>query len=359
MKVLFDYQTFSMQKYGGISRYFANLHFGLNSIEGTESELGLLFSDNAYIKNDELPLGVFNNFIKKESRRYKYNKWYCKYLLKQNDLDVFHPTYYHPYFLKSLKKSFVLTVHDMIYELFPEYFATEPYKFYKENLIKRADHIIAISECTKNDIQKFYNIGDNKISVVHHGYQMQTNNIGPNFYPVDGAYILFVGDRFGYKNFNFFIKAAAPIILKYSIKLICAGGGIFNSEEGRLINKLGMTNNIQQLAVNDDQLMHLYRHADAFVYPSLYEGFGLPVLEAFFNNCPVIVSNTSALPEVAGNAAEYFNPADEQSIAFAIEQVLSSKDKQDVMREKGRARLKLFSFDSCLQKTLKVYQSLT
>src|ERR1019366_610887 len=129
-----------------------------------------------------------------------------KYLVKQNDFEVFHPTYYHPYFLKSLKKPFVLTVHDIIYELFPEYFATEPYKFYKQKLLSLADHIIAISECTKNDIQKFYDIEDSKISVIHHGYQIPMNEVPSIFYSANDPYILFVGDRFGYKNFDLFIK---------------------------------------------------------------------------------------------------------------------------------------------------------
>src|SRR6185312_13522450 len=119
MKVLYDHQIFSMQKYGGISRYYANLHKGISGRQGYNTELGLLFSDNAYIKNERLPAQGLNGLIKKQSRRYKYNKWYSKYLLQQNNFDVFHPTFYHPYFLKSLKKPFVLTVHDMINELFP------------------------------------------------------------------------------------------------------------------------------------------------------------------------------------------------------------------------------------------------
>ena len=359
MRVLFDYQIFLDQKYGGISRYFANLHYGINAQNDSSSKLGLLFTDNAYIKNQQLPAGVFNKFIKKESRRFKYNKWYSKHLLQQNNFDVFHPTYYNSYFLKSLKKPFVLTVHDMIHELFPQHFEKgfDAFK-YKGEVINRADHIIAISECTKNDIQKFYNIDDSKISVIYHGYQMQTSAGVSTSFAINGKYILFVGDRSGYKNFNLFIRAAAPIILKYSIKLICAGGGPFRPEEIKLIRELNLIDSAQQLTVTDDQLASLYKHAEAFIYPSLYEGFGLPVLEAFYNNCPIIMSNTSALPEVGGDAAVYFNPMDEQSVAIAIEQVVSDNDKQDTLREMGKGRLKLFSFETCLQKTLQVYHSL-
>jgi glycosyltransferase involved in cell wall biosynthesis len=125
------------------------------------------------------------------------------------------------------------------------------------------------------------------------------------------------------------------------------------------LNELNISANVEQLTVNDEQLTALYQGATAFVYPSLYEGFGLPVLEAFANNCPVILSNASALPEVAGDAAEYFNPGDEQSIALSIDKVLNSIDKQNDLGEKGKERLKLFSFDKCLQKTVQVYYSLT
>jgi glycosyltransferase involved in cell wall biosynthesis len=361
MRVLFDYQIFSTQKYGGISRYFANLHYGINALNDSSSKLGLLFTDNSYIENQQLPARAFNKFIKKESRRFKYNKWYCKYLLQQNNFDVFHPTYYNPYFLKLVKKPFVLTVHDLIHELYPQYYLTDDpnTRNYKKKVIERADHIITISECTKNDLLKFYNIDDNKISVIHHGYKIPVSKNLSNDINIDGKYILFVGDRPLYKNFELFIKAASPLILKYSIKVICVGGGNFKPAEMELFIKLNIVNSVQQLTATDDQLVGLYKHALAFIYPSLYEGFGLPVLEAFYNNCPVIMSNTSSLPEVGGDAAVYFDPTDEQSIAFAIEQVVSNDNKQDDLREKGRERLKLFSFETCLQKTLQVYHSLT
>jgi len=354
MKVLYDHQIFSMQKYGGISRYYANLHKGISGRQGYNTELGLLFSDNAYIKNERLPAQGLNGLIKKQSRRYKYNKWYSKYLLQQNNFDVFHPTFYHPYFLKSLKKPFVLTVHDMINELFPQYYSTDPFTGYKAQLIAKADHIIAISESTRKDIQKFFDVDNKKISVIHLNDYLPISPDLPGGAP-DDAYLLFVGDRFGYKNFDLFIKAAAPAILKYSIKLICAGGGPFKPGEVKLLNQLSIAGKVQQVSVSDDELAQLYKNAVAFVYPSLYEGFGLPVLEAFANNCPLIVSNTSSLPEVAGAAAEYFNPANKESITFSIEKVINDKTLQQELRLKGAERVKLFSFETCLQKTLQVY----
>jgi glycosyltransferase involved in cell wall biosynthesis len=361
MKVLFDHQAFSNQKYGGISRYFANLHQGLNALPGVSSKLGLAFTRNAYINQHNLPVGgVFNNWVDKKSRREKYNKWYCRHLLKQGDFDVFHPTYYSPYFLEYLNKPFVLTVHDMIHELYPDYFAgiDEKTKGYKEQVITRADHIIAISDCTKNDIQRFYNIPDNKITVIHHGYHMETAAVTSTVSKPDGKYLLFVGDRFAYKNFERFIKAVAPLLVKNSLKLICTGGGAFTDAEWELITLHHITNNIQQVSVADDELRNLYTHAEAFIYPSFYEGFGLPVLEAFYNKCPVIMSNTSSLPEVGGDAAEYFDPMDEESITTAIQNVIHNNNRQNELRAMGTQRLQLFNFETCLEKTVKVYELL-
>ena len=353
MKIQYDHQIFSMQKYGGISRYFANLHSGITALEGYESNLGLLFSDNAYLKNERLPAQLLNSLVKKPSRRYKYNKWYSKYLLGQSNFDVFHPTFYHPYFLKSLKRPFVLTVHDMINELFPEYYATDPFTGYKAQLIAKADHIIAISESTKRDIKKFFDVDDQKISVIHLSNYVHVTPDSPG--DSQGEYILFVGDRFGYKNFDLFLKAAAPLLLDHAVKLICAGGGAFKADEIELINKLKVADHVRQISVGDIELAQLYKNAIAFIYPSLYEGFGLPVLEALANNCPLIVSNTSSLPEVAGDAAEYFDPADKEAITSAIDKVINNKTLQQELRVKGAARVKLFSFETCLQKTLQVY----
>ena len=355
MKILYDHQIFSMQKYGGISRYFANLHNGISGLQAYESELGLLFSDNAYIKKERLPAQLLNGLVKKTSRRYKYNKWYSKYLIGQSNFDVFHPTFYHPYFLRSLKKPFVLTVHDMINELFPQYYATDPFTGYKAQLIQKAGHIIAISESTKNDIQKFFDVEDKKISVIHLSNYVPISADMPGRARVDDNYLLFVGDRFGYKNFDLFLKAAAPLMLKHSINLICAGGGVFKADEINLLHDLRVADRVKQLSVSDMELARLYKSAVAFIYPSLYEGFGLPVLEAFANNCPLIVSNTSSLPEVGGDAAEYFNPADKESITFAIDKVINNKTLQQELRVNGAERLKLFSFEACLQKTLRVY----
>ncbi|MFD0751525.1 glycosyltransferase family 4 protein [Mucilaginibacter calamicampi] len=359
MKILFDHQAFTNQKYGGISRYFANLHYGLKTTKGATSKLGLLLTHNAYISKDSLPAGsLFEQLVKKQSRRDKYNKWYCRHLLKQGDYDVFHPTYYDPYFLSSVKKPFVVTVHDMIHELYPHYFAKQDplTAGYKAQVINKADHIIAISECTKRDLQKFYKIPDEKITVVYHGYKMNSDLAPAVQFKRPDKYLLFVGDRAVYKNFEPFINAVAPLLLTHTLQLICSGGGSFTADEHRLLIDNNIADRVQQISASDGELAALYANAEAFVYPSLYEGFGLPVLEAFYNNCPVIMSNTSSLPEVGGDAAQYFDPTSQESMANAIEEVINNKNRQAELRTKGKQRLNLFDFDNTLMQTINVYQ---
>jgi len=359
MKILFDHQAFTNQKYGGISRYFANLHYGINTSSDAASKLGLLFTHNAYVNKNSLPAGgLLERVVKKQSRRNKYNKWYCRHLLEQGNYDVFHPTYYNPYFLDLVKKPFVITVHDMIHELYPHYFAAQDYLTagYKAEVIKRADHIIAISECTKRDLQKFYAIPDEKITVVYHGFKMNGDSARVTDIETGGKYLLYVGDRAGYKNFELFIKATAPLLLKHNLQLICAGGGSFASAEQDLLSELDIFNRAKQISASDAKLAALYTHAEAFIYPSLYEGFGLPVLEAFYNRCPVIMSNTSSLPEVGGQAAQYFDPLSQASIANAIEAVISNKTVQNELRNLGKQRLSMFDFNNTLMQTINVYK---
>lgn len=360
MKILFDHQAFSNQTYGGISRYHANLHTGLNKVPGVQSKLGLLFTRNAYINPKELPvIGLFNSLVDKKSHRDKYNKWYCRHLLKQGDFHIFHPTYYNPYFLKLIgDKPYVLTVHDMIHELFPHYFdVIDPHTCgYKAETIKRAAHIITVSESTKNDLQRIYSIPDEKITVIHLG-QMGTVQGMIDLHKKD-KYLLYVGDRFGYKNFELFVNTIAPLLKQQNLKLICTGGGKFTDTEWEMFTLLHITNNVTQVSVTDEELANLYTNAEAFVFPTLYEGFGLPPLEAFYNNCPVVMSNTSSLPEVGGDAAEYFDPTDGTSIITAIEAVIHNNTRQNELRALGKERLMLFTTQAVIKKTLDVYQSI-
>jgi glycosyltransferase involved in cell wall biosynthesis len=360
MKVLYDHQMFSIQKYGGISRYFANLYHFLNMEDEVKASASILYTRNHYMQDVDCPLPKFIGdwLLKKDRKVYKWNKKFSKRIISGNDFDVLHPTYYNPYFLSHLKKPFVITVHDMIYELFPEFFlSTDHYIPQKREVIQRADHIIAISESTRNDIKDIFNIPEEKISVIYHGFYEEPNQKVISYEPPYHHYILYVGDRATYKNFHRFIKAISPILKKDGdLNLICTGGGSLQVAEVELLRRYGMHDRTEQVSASDQQLNELYKKARVFVFPSLYEGFGFPLLEAFNNNCPVACSNTSCFKEVGGDAVVYFDPYDTDAMNFAISSILYNQQLAEELTQKGRKQLDLFTIEKCVSETKQVYQ---
>jgi glycosyltransferase involved in cell wall biosynthesis len=371
MKILYDHQIFESQKFGGISRYFAEL-IKFNP----KAELSLKYSDNFYLQEEcfkkyKILSGNigYDNFIlpfnfKGKGRLYRYyRKLYTnnqvisiKYLKKSN-FDLFHPTYYDSYFLDHLKgKPFILTVHDMIHELFPQYYLDDKFTApNKHRLISKANAINANSEHTKKDIIRFFPELADKINIVYHAFSFPqlTGEIKKE------NYILFTGIRIGYKNFNTFIKAVSPLLIKYDLHLICTGTP-FNDEEKHMLESLNIYDRTTVCKfISDEKLAELYSKALAFVFPSLYEGFGIPVLEAFASQCPAVTSNTSSLPEIGGDAALYFNPYSTDDMRNQIERVICSSSLRNEMIKKGNEQVKLFSWEKCARETMEVYNSLT
>lgn len=364
-KVLFDHQIFSLQIYGGISRYFANIQQALENKKDSSGRIGVLYSKNHYIQNYKAPL---QNFLGKrlfptQEKEYKWNKKYSKHLINGNNFDVLHPTYYEPYFLKKLKKPYIITVHDMIHELMPDYFPiNDRAASQKREVIQSAHKIIAISETTKTDLKSILGIPDERIDVIYHGYtNKQTMNIveGLGAPSLKKEYLLFVGTRGGYKNFNKLVNAIAPLLKnRADLKLICTGGGRFNEQEIGLFKKLEITKKIIQINASELQLNILYQEAMAFIFPSIYEGFGLPILEAFQNDCPVILSNSKCFQEIASSAAEYFDPNDENSILNVVTKVIDQHNLAQALVMAGKRRLQKFSPEACAEKTINLYKSI-
>ena len=248
MKILFDHQTFTVQRYGGLSRYFADLHKGLNKLPGVHSKIATLYSENEYIKGVDLPL---NNTLGKKlfaghfGRTYRWNARYSRLKNRLGNFDVLHPTYYDPYFLEGLNKPYVITIPDMIYEVVPHQFPeSEKVIAQKRIVMEHADAIVAISEYTKQDIIKFYPQFEDKIEVIHLSSDFSgMPDMGPNLI---GRYILFVGDRRIYKNFIAFVKAIAPLLNEdKELKLVCTGGGKFTAEDEQLLTSLHIASQCQ------------------------------------------------------------------------------------------------------------------
>jgi len=355
MKVLYDHQIFSTQIYGGISRYFIEL---MKNFDNYYLKQLSDFSCKSFLKNYD---------FKKRDRIINYiNIIVSKNIISKREYDIFHPTYYDPYFLDYIgKKPFVLTIYDMIHEVLTNYFhCNDRVSEYKKLLALKADKIITISENTKEDIIKFYNISEKKIKVIYLASSLtefnmdKINNVNIK-HKLPKKFILYVGSRWGYKNFYNFIKAIS-LLLKNdrNLFIVCAGGGFFNEDEKEFLKSLSIQNKIFQLQVDDEGLQVLYKNALVFVFPSLYEGFGIPVLESFTCGCPVICSKTSSLPEVAGDAAVYFEPESELSILNSVQKVIYNNNLRSQLAHKGSQRVKEFSWEKTSKKTKKIYEDI-
>jgi glycosyltransferase involved in cell wall biosynthesis len=355
MKILYDYQIFSVQKYGGISRYFFELMN--NKRNEINFELPILYNENFYLNNfkNKSIISKFN-FRGKKFLINLLNKIFFILKIKKIDFDIFHPTYYDPYFLRYLdNKPFVLTVHDMTHEKYEGIYFSKNNKTIrdKRKLIKKASKIIAISENTKRDIINCYNIPENKIKVIYLANSLNPQD-GVSKVKTSSRYLLFVGNRSGYKNFNFFVESVAPILNK-KLNVFCAGGGKFNEKEVKFLKGLNVLDFVEQKNVNDKELVFLYKNAEIFVFPSLYEGFGIPTLEAFACGCPVILNKRSSLPEVGGKAVEYYNWKEKKSLLSSVEKILNNKKYKEELIEKGYEQLKNFSWDKTTRETIMVY----
>lgn len=365
MKILYDEQIFTQQQYGGISRYFFELIKRYDTADNS-CEVATLFTDNAYYNEKFNP--KLNRLLPKS--HFKGKKRVTNYLnsiksiseVKKGDFDVFHPTYYNDYFLEKIKKKpFVVTFYDMIHEKFSNQYESlkSDTKIFdnKRRLLENSSKIIAISETTKNDIIDFFDVDASKIDVVYLGNSLDNFDIG-NKPLIDEDYILFVGNRENYKNFIFFISAIAQLLIDNNLKLICAGGGSFSLEELVLIKSLQLENRvIFKKIISDDALANYYANALFFCFPSLYEGFGIPVLESFACGCPALLSNGGSLPEVGDDAAHYFESTNAESLKKSVQELIHNQVLRQNLKEKGFERLKQFSWDKTFLETLEVYKS--
>lgn len=351
---------FSIQKFGGITRYFCELIKNLPS--GNQFSLSLIFSDNHYLE-ENFRLFRKINILPDKNFKGKYfirnnligiNAFYSKYCISLNNFDLFHPTFYDNYFFKPLKKPYIITVHDLIVFKYKDtFYKSEPVISQMEYVIKNANRIIAVSKNTKKDLMEIMNINSDKIDIIYHGYEKQRSG---NKTDSADKYILYVGHRDRHKNFKTFALAISILFSREKeLKLICVGDS-FGNDEMALLAKLKIVNRTSTRKVNDNELNDLYTNALVFVYPSLYEGFGMPILEAFANNCPVCLSNASCFPEIAGEAAVYFEPESPDSILSAIERVIYNKSLAEKLVQAGQIRLKNYSWTKTAQETLNSYK---
>ncbi|MBC7226910.1 MAG: glycosyltransferase family 4 protein [Thermoflexales bacterium] len=265
----------------------------------------------------------------------------------------------------------VFTLHDLIFLFHPEthkplnrWFLT----LMMPRFLRAADAVIAVSECTKRDAVRAYGIPEEKITVIYEGVSLRFRPADPEAvrvvrakYGLPEHFILYVGTIEPRKNLTALLEAYAALQARntqYATRLVIVGkkGWLYEGFFRRL-RELGLEEHVHFTGyVPDEDLPALYSAADLFVFPSLYEGFGLPVLEAMACGVPVVCSNTSSLPEVAGDAALLVDPADVRALAEAMERVLADEALRATLRTRGLERARQFTWEATARRTLEVYR---
>lgn len=360
MKIVYDYRIFYLQKFGGISKYFTQIFKRISKSYNVKIIAPIYL--NNYLRNNNDDNIVKFIFLKKH---YRFSRYLCTFLNKlifKNYIrfikpDIIHLTYFDKEINFSSNAKIVITVYDLIHEIFENRYNFKYPKNFKKNYLDIANHIICISENTKNDLIKYYNVDEKKISVISLGYNKSKDFKKLNHECLNLPYLLFVGDRKNYKNFGNFLKAFSKSkILMESYNIVCFGGGSISIEEKKLLSELCIeSEKIHFINGNDLELNYVYKKAKLYVCPSLYEGFGLTILESMNMSCPIICSNTSSLPEVGGDAVEYFDPYDIEDMSKKIEKLISSENELNSQKEKHIDHLNKFSWDYTSKKTQEVY----
>jgi glycosyltransferase involved in cell wall biosynthesis len=351
----------NVEKRVGVSVYALNLlkYFGKKSNENVRFKVYLRTKPR-----EDMP---------KENKYFKYEVVAGTFLWSQiflpfrlftkKDIDVFFsPAHYLPRFCPVPT---VVTVHDLSYLFFPgDFLKKDLYKLrmWTKYSVESASRIIAVSETTKRDIVKSYKILPQKIKTVYNGYEKRHLLSESKLKLMDSnhQYILYVGTLQPRKNIDTLIKAFYKFTNLYpNFKLVIAGKkGWLYEKIFDLVTDLGLEDDVYFTDyISDNQLIFLYKNAFCFVMPSLYEGFGIPPLEAMSFGCPVISSKTSSLPEISGDAALYFNPKDSFDLVEKLKKLKENPELRKSMIKKGAARIKQFSWENCADTTLSLIQS--
>ncbi len=365
MRIAFDHQAFCLQKSGGISRYFFKLVEGLANEQENIGVFAPLYR-NQYAR--QLPNNIMHGgYIKDYPARcadvaVALNGMVAKCRLRAWRPDIVHETYFSNHRSGATNTPTVLTIFDMIGELgldgaTPTSAELRTSKKYAA--VTRADHVICISEHTRQDLIRLYDVAPEKTTTIHLGCEVERST-SIRMSEMHRPYLLYVGLRAGYKNFNRFIHAVASSKqLKDSFDIVAFGGGTFSDVELAALHKLNFgANQVRQIDGDDNCLASYYTHASALVYPSVYEGFGLPPLEAMVYQCPVVSSHASVMPEIISDAAEFFDPLNIEAMATAIERVVLSSVRTQALVDRGLERSQQFTWQKCVQKHMDLYAAL-
>ncbi len=262
----------------------------------------------------------------------------------------------------------VVIIHDLVPLVFPgEYpLSSKYYRFVLSALVKRARHVIVISESTKKDVMRFFKVPENRISVVYNGFgnEMLSTAVEKDISPrIEAPFMLYVGGQSYHKNILKLLEAYNILVSDYNCRerLVLAGASHRRTHDSLMeyTRRCNLTGRVKFLGpVSDEELKWLYRNAKVFVFPSFYEGFGFPPLEAMSHGVPVVASLASSIPEVCGDAAHYMNPHNAADMAKGIHDLLENQQLREDLIMKGRERIKRFTWEDAAKGFYSVINSL-
>ena len=359
IRVLFDQQIFLLQSFGGISRYFTELI-------------------RTYLEHPELGIApvveskkTFNRHLSEELAPQGFSIGHSRFsailrvlfgglVNKQAPLsaDLSHLTFYLPgYFSRNKTLPKVVTLFDMIPERVPAKGRLWNPHFEKRHFLTQAHAVVSISETSTKDMRREFGI-ERQIPTTYLGVSAE---FAPNLEVLEGApktYLLYVGARFGYKDAETAIAAFAEISESFpDLHLLFIGGGALSPKEKKRFRQLGIAPQVAQLALPDSELPRVYSNAVALIYPSTYEGFGLPLVEAMASGIPILASDTEINREIAQDVANYFPTGNFSALVEGIQAILADPLGQRTKIEAGILRSKEFSWLQCARQTAEVYKA--
>jgi len=365
MRVLFDDEIFSTQFEGGISRYFTQLIEELPAT-GITPLLPFGWTCNRHLAGSPAFSGWrLPRFAGSRSLLRRINGTGSHAALDRGRYDIWHATGYDggalPHARAWPDKPIVTTVYDMTPEVMPEAIAPgigNPHAG-KQAMVLAADRVVAISAATKADLLRFIAIPADRIQVIHlgvgDGMMWRQSAARPAGLP--DRFLLFVGKRGGYKNFAGIAPALAALMAdRRDLHLVCVGGGSLQPAETALFD--GVVERVLQLQADDATLAWCYAHAAAFVFPSLYEGFGLPILEAFINRCPAVLAERSCFPEIGGEAALYFDPDRPDRLVDLLGRLVGDQAARERLGAAGARRARDFTWAKTAEAHAALYREL-
>lgn len=361
---LLSYDIFASQRLGGVSRYFLELHreyltrgvpslivaplWRTEGLRGVSGVLGMKMPRVFDLKGGPRVAVAVDRVVDPLA------VWYRR---ASTDGLVVHRTYYSPV-LPFPRAPTAITVHDMIHEAHQEHFtSTDRTSRRKRAWCAKADVVIAISEHTSRQLTMMFDIHPNRVRVVHQGASfLSPDERSRELLHRHRPFLLYVGNRAGYKNFATLLVAyARSDCFRDGVDLIAFGGGSVTPSELNLIAELGLCDRVTFTSGDDGALGAHYEAALALVFPSLDEGFGLPPLEAMLHSCPVAVARAGAMPEVCGDAVLYFNPTSIEDLADAIDRVSKDEPLRRRLSDLGPRHASLYSWSACAEGTLAAY----